>query len=183
MTTAKAGFRYKVEQLRHKDVALAMGMDVAGLPVEGEYVQLSVESVENLIPTEGLDYILGASLTGATQLSAWYLALFEGNYTPVSSVTAATFPTSATESIAYDEPARVVWTPGVIAGGVATNSASVAVFTMNATKTIYGCAQSSVSTKSATTGTLISIALFPAPKPVVATDLIRITNPITITSA
>jgi len=184
---AKAGFTYNITHLRRVQVMQEMGLSIDGLErvnINGvDAVVLSTETVENLIPTQGLNYMLGAALTGVSQSSTWYLAPFEGNYTPVAGDTAATFPAAATECTAYNEATRVVWTPGAIAAGSVSNSASQAVFTMNATKTVYGIAQLSVSTKSAITGTLVSIALFAVPKAVVATDILNVTNTITATSA
>lgn len=178
----KTGFTYNVEHLRRAEM-----VDDDSLPrktLNGvEYAVLSTETVNNLVPTEGLNYMLGASLTGVVQISAWFIALFEGNYTPVAGVTAATFPADATECVAYNEAARVSWTPGAISAGSVSNTASKAVFTMNATKTVYGIAQTSVSTKSAITGTLVSVARFGAAKAVVATDVLNVTSIITATSA
>lgn len=180
------GFRYNVEHLRSVARMQDMGLSIEGLErkvFDGvDSVVLSSEEIDNLVPTEGLNYLLGAGLTGVSQLSSWYIALFEGNYTPVAGVTAATFPAAATESTAYDEAARVAWTPGSISGGSVTNSASKAVFTINATKTIYGIAQSSASAKSATTGVLVSVAKFAAAKSVVAADVLNVTSTITMTS-
>lgn len=187
LTDFAAGFRHRVEHARSVAMMNEMGLSLDGLErktIGGvDSVVLSVEEIENLIPTEGLNYILGAALTGVAQSTAWYLALFEGNYTPVAGVTAATFPAAATECIAYDEAARVTWTPGAIAAGSVSNSASVAVFTMNATKTVYGIAQSSVATKSAVTGILTSVARFAVAKSVVATDILNVTSTLTATSA
>jgi hypothetical protein len=180
--SVKAGFKYNVEHLRRADLIGGGSGNIRS--IDGiDYVVLSAEEVHNLIPTEGLNYMLGAALTGVTQSSLWYIALFEGNYTPIAGVTAATFPAAATESTAYDEAARVAWTAGSISAGSVSNTASKAVFTMNATKTIYGIAQTSVSTKSATTGTLVSVARFAAAKSVVATDVLNVTSTLTATSA
>lgn len=178
----KAGFKYHLEHIRKIAVMEEMGLSIEGLERRGDSVVLSTEDVSNLIPTEGLNYMLGATLTGVTQLSSWYIALFEGNYTPVAGVTAATFPAAATESTAYAEATRVAWVPGAIAAGSVSNTASKAVFTMNATKTIYGIAQSSAATKSTTTGTLISVAAFSVAKAVVATDILNVTSTIAATS-
>ncbi|MFA5976500.1 MAG: hypothetical protein WC859_10115 [Elusimicrobiota bacterium] len=177
----KAGFKYNVEHLRRADLAPEVTNTKM---IDGvEYAVLSVENISNLIPTEGLNYMLGTALTGVTQSSTWYISLFEGNYTPVAGVTAATYPAAATECTAYDEAARVAWTAGSISAGSVSNTASKAVFTMNATKAVYGIAQTSVSTKSATTGTLISVARFSAVKNVVATDVLNVTSTLSATSA
>jgi len=183
----KGGFRYNIEHIRSVSTMKAMGLSIDGLERKdfngADSVVLSVEDITNLVPTEGINYILGAALTGVSPLSAWYIALFEGNYTPIPGVTAATFPAAATESTAYNETNRVTWIAGSISAGSVSNSASKAVFTMNATKTIYGLAQSSVNTKSATTGVLVSVAKFAAAKDVVATDLLNVTSIISMTSA
>lgn len=186
-SSAQGGFKYNVEHIRSVATMKAMGLSIDGLDRKDfngvDSVVLSVEDVSNLIPTEGLNYILGASLTGVAALSSWYIALFEGNYTPVAGVTAATFPAAATESTAYAETNRPVWTAGAISSGSVSNSASKAAFTMNATKTIYGLAQSSVNTKSSTSGVLVSVARFATAKAVVDTDILNVTSTISMTSA
>lgn len=137
----------------------------------------------NILPTEGLNHLLDVLLHGATQVTPWYVAIFEGNYTPVAGLTAATFTASATESTAYDETTRVAYDEAAAADGVTDNSASRAVFTMNATKTIYGGALLSSSAKSATTGTLLAAAKFSASRAVVDDDELAIKYSITATSS
>lgn len=181
-TAVKSGFVYHVEHLRKISVMRALGLSTDGLEQRGDSVVLSIEDASNLIPTEGLNYMLGAALTGVAQSASWFIALFEGNYTPVAGVTAATFPAAATESTAYNETTRVAWVPGAIAAGSVSNTASKAVFTMNATKSIYGIAQTSISAKSGVTGTLVSVAQFSAVKNVVATDVLNVTSTISATS-
>jgi len=183
----KAGFKYNVEHIRSVQRMKAMGLSIEGLERKDfdgvDSVILSREEVHNLIPTEGINYILGAALTGVSPISDWYIALFEGNYTPVAGLTAATFASAATESTAYDESTRQEWVPGSISGGIVSNSASKAVFTMNATKTIYGLGQLSASAKSATTGVIVSAARFSAAKSVVDDDVLNVTSIITLTSS
>lgn len=129
---------------------------------------------DNLIVNEGLDYILAASLTGGSVLTSWYLGIFEGNYTPVATDTAASIAANSTECTAYSQPARVIWT-GVEGSQAATNAASVATFTFNATKTIFGAFLVSASAKNATTGKMVSAAAFGASKSVVSTDQLLLT--------
>lgn len=183
----KSGFKYHVEHVRSVSAMQSMGLSIEGLERRMENgidsVVLSVEDVTNLIPTEGLNYLLGAGLTGVTQIAAWFIALFEGNYVPTATITAATFTATATESVAYNEAARVAWVPGAIAAGSVSNTLSKAVFTMNATKSIYGIGQLSASAKTATTGTIVSCAAFAAVKNVVATDVLSVTSTLTATSA
>lgn len=144
---------------------------------------IDVETVHNLVPTEGLNHILNVALRANSPTANWYIALFEGNYTPVAGLTAATFPSAATECTAYDESNRVLWVPATASGGVVTNSASKATFTMNATKTVYGIAMTSLLTKGGTTGVLVSAARFSSSKSVYDDDLLQVTSSITMTSS
>jgi hypothetical protein len=136
---------------------------------------------DNIITNQGLDYILGAALTGVTPFTTWYVAPFQGNYVPVATDTAATIVANATETTAYTASTRVVWT-GVEATQQATNSASVATFTFNAPNTIYGAMLISSSAKSSVSGTLLSAAQFATPKTVANTDQLLFTYTIVASS-
>jgi len=57
----------------------------------------------NLCVDEGLNSLLNVYFDAATQISTWYMGLFEGNYTPIAGVTAATIAAAATETTAYNE--------------------------------------------------------------------------------
>ena len=137
----------------------------------------------NIIPTEGLNHILSTVLAGGSQVLTWYLALFEGNVTPGASLTAATFTATTTECTAYDALNRVAFQEGAAASGVIDNAANRALFTMNATKTVYGGALLSAQTKSATTGTLLAAARFSTPRNVVDDDELSVRYTLTLTSA
>lgn len=137
----------------------------------------------NIIPTEGLNHILNVVLAGSLQSLSWYVALFEGNVTPAATLTAATYTATTTECTAYAEATRVAFTPGEAAAGVIDNAASRAVFTMNATKTVYGGALLTASAKSAATGTLLAAARFSAARNVVALDELSVKYTLTLTSA
>lgn len=137
----------------------------------------------NLVVNEGLNSLLGVMFNSATQITTWYLGLFEGNYTPVAGVTAATITAASTECTAYDEATRVEYTEAAPSGQAITNSASRATFTFNATKTIYGAFLVSASAKSATTGTLFSAARFASAKAVVDEDQLLLTYTFSAASA
>lgn len=156
-----------VFELEHRRNGKLIGRDIAS----------------NIVTTEGLNHILSTVVAGGSQVSPWYVALFEGNYTPVAGLTAATFTAAATECTAYDEAARVAYVEGTPSGGVVDNSASRAVFTMNATKTIYGGALLSVSTKSSTSGTLLAAARFSSSRAVVDDDELSVRYSLTLTSS
>lgn len=136
----------------------------------------------NLVVNEGLNALLNVMFAGATQTGTWYLGVFEGNYTPVATVTAATITTASTECTAYDEATRQEYVEAAAASQSITNSANRATFTFNATKTIYGAFLVSASAKSATTGTLFSAARFASSKAVVAADQLLLTYTFTASS-
>lgn len=137
----------------------------------------------NLVVDQGLNALLNIMFNGATQITPWYLGLFEGNYTPVAGVTAATIASAATECTAYDESTRQEYNEAASTAKSTTNSANKATFTFNATKTIYGAFLISDSTKSGTSGTLFSAARFSSAKAVVATDQLLLTYTFTAASA
>lgn len=129
----------------------------------------------NLIVNEGLNHLLDVLLHGSTQVATWYMGVYEGNYTPVSTVTAATITAASTECTAYAETTRVAYVEAAASAQSTTNSASKAQFTFNATKSIYGAFLVSASAKSATTGTLLAAAKFSALKAVEINDQLLLT--------
>ena len=132
-------------------------------------------SQHNKIPIEGLNYLTGAAIKGATQISTWFIGLFEGNYTPADSDTASTFPTVASECISYLPATRPPFTAGAVANGIADNTAARAEFTFTADKTIYGAFLMPSSAKGAQVGPLLSAARLANPRAVQTDDILRIT--------
>jgi hypothetical protein len=162
------------------DGLIAHGFYHGQIVRDGEVIEEFTD--HNLVVNEGLNSVLNVYLAAATQITAWYLGIFEGNYTPVSTVTAATITAASTESIAYSETTRPTFSPAAAASQSITNSASRATFTFNATKTIYGAFLVSNSTKSGTTGTLFSAAKFASAKSVVSGDQLLLTYTFTTSS-
>lgn len=153
---AHLGFTYIVETIRN-----------------GVVIDRSVD--QNLIPIEGLNHMIGATLKGATQVVNWYAGLFKGAYTPVPSDTASAFPAAATESTAYTGDRKLI-VFGSVADGAVDNSASKAEFTGTTDgEVITGGFVSSAVTKGATTGVLISAVRFSSPKTLNAGDILRVT--------
>jgi len=144
---------------------------------------IDVEVVKNLIPIEGLNYLLNTGLKGGAQSTTWYIGLYEGLYTPIPADTAATFPASATELTAYSETTRQLLTLGTVAAGAADNSASRGVFTGTTNgKFAQGGFISSAAAKGATTGVLISAVRFSSPKPIDNGGVLRVTAAFTSVS-
>lgn len=143
---------------------------------------IHTEQVKNLMPTQGLNYVLDTALRNQSPATAFYMGLFSGNYTPVATLTAATVTASATEFVGYTSATRPAVSYAAAAGGVLTNTASVSSFTMNASGTIYGGFISSDSAKSGTAGVLASAVRFSASRSVVSGDILNVTHSITLTS-
>ncbi|MBS0453949.1 MAG: hypothetical protein JSS14_21825 [Proteobacteria bacterium] len=122
------------------------------------------EVLHNLIPDEGVAHMMGVTFKQSAQVATWYIALYEGNYTPTNDITAAQFPALATECTTYTPTSRVEWVEGSVVGGSVDNSAAKAEFTFTAAKTVYGGVLTSASAKGATTGLLISAVRFASPK-------------------
>lgn len=144
---------------------------------------LDITEEPNLVVNEGLDKLLDVMFNGATQITTWYLGIFEGNYTPVAGLTAATVTSASTESTAYASATRPEYVEAAASSQSLTNSANRASFVFNATKTIYGAFLVSSSVKSGTTGTLFSAARFSASKSVVSTDELLLTYTFSAASA
>jgi hypothetical protein len=128
----------------------------------------------NLVVNQGLDHILSVEFAAAAQITSWFLGIFSGNYTPVAGDTAATFPASATESVAYTNATRPAFTV-VEATQNVTNAAAPATFTFNAGATIYGGFLSSSSAKGGTGGILFSAAQFASSKVMSSGDQLLMT--------
>lgn len=128
----------------------------------------------NLVVNEGLDHALDLLFAADTQIDPWYIALFEDDHTVVAGNTYGT--PGYTESVAYDEATRQAYVEAAASGQSITNSANRAVFTMSATKTIYGAALVSVSTKGDSgAGVLFCAAQFTNPKSVNDDDTLEVT--------
>ena len=87
-------------------------------------------------PVEGRDYLLDVGVHGGVQIGAWYVALYEGDYEPQESDTAANIGVRATEITAYAEGTRPEFVEQGSAGGATNNQGNVAQFTMTAEKTV-----------------------------------------------
>ena len=90
----------------------------------------------NLITNEGLDAILDIMFHGSTQITTWYFAPFEDDYTPLATNTYAV--PGYTECTAYDEANRQAFVEGAASGQSISNSGNRAALTISATKTLYG---------------------------------------------
>lgn len=163
--SAKAGFVYTIETIK-----------------DGKVIDREV--VHNLLPIEGINYLISTGLKGGAAFGAWYIGLFEGAYTPVPGDTAATFPTAATELTAYSESTRRALTLGTVAAGAADNQASKGTFTGTTNgKIVQGGFVASAPAKGATTGVLISAVRFSSPKHLDSGTVLLVTAGFSIVSS
>lgn len=140
-----------------------------------------VAETPNLVVNIGLQYMAGVGLTSTTQITTWYIGLYGAgaSNTPAAGDTAASHA-GWTENTNYSEANRPTATFAAATNAnpsVVTNTASKAVFTMNATTTIGGAFLISNNTKGGTTGTLFSAADFQSPgdRSVVSGDVLNVT--------
>jgi hypothetical protein len=136
---------------------------------------------DNLVVNVGLQYMCGTALTSVTQVTSWFIGLY-GSGATNSPAAGDTMSSHAgwTEVTDYSQATRVACTFATATTAnpsVATNSASVAAFTINATTTVGGAFLVSNSTKGGTTGTLFSAADFSAPgdRAVTSGDTLNVT--------
>lgn len=170
-------------EMQHKMTEGGLLLPASKIAVGGKYTGQIIRAGEvidefeedNLVVNEGLNALLGIMFNAQTQISTWYLGLFEGNYTPLATVTAATITSASTECTTYTSATRPEYVEAAPSGQSITNSANRASFVFNATKTIYGAFLVSTSAKSGTTGTLFSAARFSTARSVVADDELLLT--------
>lgn len=133
-----------------------------------------VEECENLITTAGATDLLDKYLKGATYTASWFVGLYKGTGTLNVADTMASHA-RWTDSTDFSNATRPAWTGGTAASGSIDNSASPAVFNINATATILGAYLVSNSTKGGTTGVLYGIAAFAASRSVISGDTLNVT--------
>ena len=135
----------------------------------------------NLVVNGGLQDMNAKYFTGSTYTAAWYIGLYGSGSTnnPAATDTASSHAgwTEVTPYSQATRPACTFGTPTTANPSVATNSASPAVYSINATSTVGGAFLISNSTKGGTTGTLYSASDFTSPgdRSVVSGDTLNVT--------
>lgn len=143
----------------------------------------------NLVVNVGAQYMCGVALTATAQITSWYLGLYgaAASNNPAAGDTMASHA-GWTEVVPYSEATRPAcsFAAATLANpSVATNSASKATFTINASATVGGAFLTSSNTKSGTSGTLFSAADFGSPgdRAVVSGDVLSVTYTFSLTAA
>ena len=136
---------------------------------------------KNLVVNVGLQDMNAKYFTGSAYTATWYIGLYGAgaSNTPAASDTMSSHA-GWTENTGYSNatrPACTFATPTTANPSVATNSASPASFTINATSTVGGAFLTSNNTVGGSTGTLFSAADFGAPgdRSVASSDILNVT--------
>jgi hypothetical protein len=135
----------------------------------------------NLVVNVGLQDMNAKYFTGSSYTATWYLGLYgaASSNNPAAGDTASSHAgwTEITPYSNATRPTCTFGTPTTADPSVATNSASPASFTINATATIGGAFLISNSTKGGTTGILFSASDFQSPgdRSVVSGDTLNVT--------
>lgn len=144
---------------------------------------LSSETVRNLMPDEALRYVLATALTGGTAFSDWHLGLFANERRPLAADTAESFLVDAGEIDTYDGDTRQALTFAETSAGSLSTMASPNVFEFSGETIVRGAFISPASAFGATTGPLLSAALFNAPKTIEAGGALRVPAGVFLVSA
>jgi hypothetical protein len=139
------------------------------------------EQNHNLVVNVGLKDMNDKYFTGSAYTATWFIGLYGAGATntPAAGDTAASHA-GWTEVVAYSQatrPAAVFAAATTADPSVITNSASVAVFSINGTTTVGGAFLISNNVKSGTTGILFSASDFTSPgdRAVVNGDTLNVT--------
>lgn len=147
------------------------------------------DELHNLVVNVGLQDMNAKYFTGSAYTATWFIGLYGAgaSNTPAASDTASSHA-GWTEITPYSNATRPTCTFGVPTTAdpsVATNSASPAAFTINATATVGGAFLISNSTKGGTTGILFSASDFAAPgdRVVASGDTLNVTYTFSLDAA
>ena len=137
------------------------------------------DTFQNSFTNEGLNHILNTVIAGSAAVATWYCVLSETNTAASTALTYAV--PSFTETTAYDEALRPAYQEAPASAQSITNAGTVAVFTISATKTMYGAGLvgggTAGSTKANTAGGgyLLCYSLAGTSRAVVDNDVINLT--------
>jgi uncharacterized membrane protein len=134
-----------------------------------------VERIRNAITNQGLNHALDRIFANAAAITPWYIGLIDGASATLAAADTMASHVGWTENTSYDQATRVEFVEAAASGQSISNVASVAVFTISATVTIYGGFLTSVNTKGDATGTLWATGAFSSPQTMVDNQTLEIT--------
>lgn len=116
------------------------------------------EEFSNLVVTEGLNKLLDATFKTGGASPSWYVGLKDTG--TVAAEDTMVSHSGWTELTCFSETSRPGFTPGTVSEGSIDNSASKAVFSIDASDDIYGGFICNDATKGGTSGTLYGVGDF-----------------------
>ena len=142
------------------------------------------EEVHNLVTTEGKNDQLTQYFKGSAYTAAFFIGLVNnaGFTAYAAGDTAAQIngTNGWAEGVPYSNSTRVAWVGGTASGGSIDNTASVAVFSINATQTVRGAFVATSSAKNGTAGKLYGEADFSAARSVLSGDSLQVSATYTL---
>lgn len=139
-----------------------------------------IESFDNLVVNTGLDDNLDKYFKGSAYTAAFYVGLSDGTPTIAAADTLASHVGWVTVT-PYSDVNDPTLSLGTVATQSVDNSASKAVFNINATATVGGAFLKDNNTKGSAVGLLYGVGAFAADKAVTSGDTLNVT--ITLTAA
>lgn len=136
----------------------------------------------NLIPSQGMDFLVRSPFGDTAPVSTFYLGLFRGNYVPTPATSAVDIPTNMNEFVEYSEAQRPSWDRSFSAPSSMDNSASKASFTVTQDRTIYGAFLVSDPVKGGNSGLVLSCVRFASPQTVTAGQVVNLSGGLTYIS-
>ncbi len=143
-------------------------------------MQLFDDTFHNIVTNEGRNHILDVVLHATAAVTTWYCEIGETNTAASTALTYAV--PSFTACTSYDEATRPAYAEAAAnTGGVTTNAGTVAVFTISATKTVYGAAlvgggtAGSTKADSAGAGVMLCYALAGTARACLDNDVLNLT--------
>jgi hypothetical protein len=143
----------------------------------------------NLVVNVGLQDMNTKYFSGSSYTAAWYIGLYgaSASNTPAASDTMSSHAgwTEVTDYSQATRPQCVFGTATTADPSVISNTASVAVYSINGTTTVGGAFLTSNNTKGGTSGTLFSAADFQSPgdRSVVSGDTLNVTYQFSLDAA
>lgn len=134
----------------------------------------------NLLPQSAVNHNAGLLRGTTAPIGAWYVGLFEGDYAPTRSVSAADLPGLVGEFTSYSEAQRPTWQHDYDGVSIIDNADDRAIFTFTADKIIHGAFICSSPAKGSASGVLLSIARFAVPRDMPAGTEFAVTAGITL---
>lgn len=145
------------------------------------------DGFENLTTTEGRNEALTQFLKGSSYTAAFFVGLVDNASFTALAITDTAAQINGTnqwiECTDYSQSTRPALTLGTASAGSIDNVASLATFSINATKTINGGFVVTNSTKAGTSGKIYGEGSFSSPRSFVSGDTLTVQVTLTLASA